>query len=88
MEDKVKELEKRIATLERECQGLRLITLFLNEIAMCTANKEGTRLFSYHQLYSPSANSYKELMMFINEIRKFAENPAYRNSRISIFNIF
>ena len=88
MEDKVKELEKRIATLERECQGLRLMVDFLQDIAIATANKEGTCLFSYHQLYSPSANSDKELMMFINEVRKFAENPAYRNSRLSVFNVF
>ncbi len=86
---KIEELEKKVATLERECQGLRLMANFLYEMERAIVNKDSDlRLFSFHQFYSPSPNRYNELMMFINEVRKFSEDSSYRNSRISIFKAF
>ncbi len=86
---KIEELEKKVATLERECQGLRLMANFLYEMERAIVNKDSDlRLFSFHQFYSPSPNRYDELMMFIHEVRKFCEDSSYRNSRISIFNVF
>lgn len=86
---KIEELEKKVATLERECQGLRLMANFLYEMERAIVNKDSDlRLFSFHQFYSPSPNRYNELMMFINEVRKFSEDSSYRNSRISIFKVF
>lgn len=86
---KIEELEKKVATLERECQGLRLMANFLYEMERAIVNKDSDlRLFSFHQFYSPSPNRYNELMMSINEVRKFSEDSSYRNSRISIFKAF
>lgn len=65
-------LEKKVANLESAILGQRLWTEVLHEFCRSVANKEGTCLLSYQQLYSPTADSSKKIRMLLKEIRKLS----------------
>lgn len=66
-----KELNKKIADLERYAQGQQLLLELLLEFCKAVAAKEGLSLMSYQQLYYPPTDSGRKVRMLFQKIREF-----------------
>lgn len=64
-------VNKKIAGLEKRIQNQQLMIGLLFQFCRSVANKEKHSLLSYQQLYSPSANSAKEVRILFEQLRKF-----------------
>lgn len=65
------QVNKKIAGLERRIQNQQLMIELLFQFCRSVANKEKHCLISYQQLYSPSADSAKEVRILFEQLRKF-----------------
>ena len=68
--DEWKLLQKKIADLENGVSNQRLYIEVLLEFCRSVANADGKDLFSYQQLYAPSADSCDKVCMLFQKIRK------------------
>ena len=66
-----KEINKKIAALERSAQGQQLLIDLLFEFCKAVAAKDSLCLLSYQQLNSPSADSSCKIRMLFQKIREF-----------------
>lgn len=64
-------LKKRLSTLEKEVQEMKVVSAILFEFCRSVANKEQLSLLSYQQLNSPVADSNEKVRMLLDEVRKF-----------------
>lgn len=75
--DKLEDLEKRTADLERQVQGQHITVELTYEFCKSVANKERLSLLSYQQLNSPSADSDQKIRMLLEQIRELRKSTFY-----------